>query len=273
MPASWPGDPLDADALPPPVAAHLRRFRDQTPGARVVLLRRSFRAVAAPRFFLARTAERGADLREWPLAASEDLLALDLAAAAAGDGGVPVDEPLLLVCTHGRHDRCCARWGNPFYRSLAARVGDAAWQCSHIGGDRFAANLLWLPWGVFYGRLEATDLDRLVAACARREVLLDRYRGRACHPFPVQSAEYFARREWGELAADGLRLLGRRRGEDGRWAVRLAGRDGRVARVEVARRASPYCLAPTCGTRTERPVPLHDLLSFEELAAREQEPP
>ena len=37
------------------------------------------------------------------------------------EGWAVVDEPLFLVCTHGRHDRCCALRGRPVAAALAAR--------------------------------------------------------------------------------------------------------------------------------------------------------
>ena len=30
----------------------------------------------------------------------------------------------ILVCTHGSHDRCCARYGNPFYAQATALVSE-----------------------------------------------------------------------------------------------------------------------------------------------------
>ena len=57
--------------------------------------------------------------------------------------------PLLLVCTNGRHDACCATFGRPLARDLRHSAGSAdVWECSHIGGDRFAANVVILPEGL-----------------------------------------------------------------------------------------------------------------------------
>jgi hypothetical protein len=69
------------------------------------------------------------------------------------------DEQLALVCTNGRRDLCCARFGTPVYNYLKNEEpgfpGLRAWQSTHMGGHRFAANLLWLPQGVLYGRVDA----------------------------------------------------------------------------------------------------------------------
>lgn len=63
-----------------------------------------------------------------------------------------------FVCTHGRHDKCCAKFGQQFYRALRelvadSRKGDEVWESSHLGGHRFAATLLEFPSGRMFGRL------------------------------------------------------------------------------------------------------------------------
>jgi hypothetical protein len=96
------------------------------------------------------------DGRRWlerlPAAALADL---DLEAVAAGrpGHGRPVDGPLLAVCTNGTVDRCCAVRGRPLAAALAAAHPERTWEVSHLGGCRFAANLLVLPDGVLHGML------------------------------------------------------------------------------------------------------------------------
>jgi hypothetical protein len=93
-----------------------------------------------------------------------------------GDAGPPIAGPLALVCTDGRHDRCCGKLG----RSLAAALGGSleVAEASHLGGHRLAANCLVLPTGRLYGRVTAADVPGLVAAVRRGEVYLPCYRGR-----------------------------------------------------------------------------------------------
>src|SRR5436305_611833 len=53
-----------------------------------------------------------------------DLGKLDLAVLPRGGApgfGEPVRDRLLLVCTHGKRDACCARYGSPVARELAGR--------------------------------------------------------------------------------------------------------------------------------------------------------
>jgi hypothetical protein len=61
---------------------------------------------------------------------------------SGSDPGEVSEEPIYLVCTHGRHDACCAVRGRPVAAALAAAYPERTWECSHIGGDRFAANVV-----------------------------------------------------------------------------------------------------------------------------------
>jgi hypothetical protein len=74
------------------------------------------------------------------------------------------DARLACVCTHGRHDVCCAEQGRPIARSLERSHPDVTWEISHIGGDRFAGNLLLLPHGLYYGRVTADSATTVVSA-------------------------------------------------------------------------------------------------------------
>jgi hypothetical protein len=69
----------------------------------------------------------------------------DLLVTLEPDAGRPHPEPLLLVCTHGVHDVCCAVQGRPVVAALSQRWPGQTFECSHLGGDRFAPNVLLLP--------------------------------------------------------------------------------------------------------------------------------
>jgi hypothetical protein len=98
--------------------------------------------------------------------------------------------PLLLVCTHGKHDACCAKYGVPLYEAIREVVDDSwVWQSSHVGGDRFAGNLVCLPDGLYYGRVSPGDAWTVIDEHLGGRIQLDFYRGRSCYPFHVQAAE------------------------------------------------------------------------------------
>ena len=113
--------------------------------------------------------------------------------------------PLLLVCTHGRREACCARYGRPVALALAARFGPAVWETTHVGGDRFAANLVLLPQGAYFGRLDPDRAVRVAERALAGELDLDAYRGTAGRSEAAQNAEWRLRRALGERRIDAVR--------------------------------------------------------------------
>ena len=109
----------------------------------------------------------------------------------------PYDEPLLMVCTNGRRDRCCSELGRPVTAALAARWPEATWETTHLGGHRFAGTLLALPSGVALGRLTAADAVPACADLLSGSLPLDVVRGRAGLSGAAQTAELAARRAHG----------------------------------------------------------------------------
>ena len=118
--------------------------------------------------------------------------------AGGPDGWAPWDQPLTLVCTHGRHDSCCATFGRPTIRHLReSRWADSAWETSHVGGDRFAANLVLLPDSLYFGRCDPESAEAVLEAHGDGRIHLPNYRGRSTLGFTQQAAEYFVRTEVG----------------------------------------------------------------------------
>ncbi len=104
--------------------------------------------------------------------------------------GRPVGAPLFLVCAHGRRDVCCARLGGPLARALAARHPGQVWETTHVGGHRYAANLVILPHGLYYGPVDEDFAAAAIAAYQHGEITPARYRGRAGQPRDQQVTSY-----------------------------------------------------------------------------------
>jgi hypothetical protein len=121
--------------------------------------------------------------------------------------GRPVPEPLWLVCTHGKRDRCCATYGRPIADALAALHGDAVWEVSHVGGHRFAGNLVTLPDGAVYGSLQVAEALEVVALHRAGRYDLAHLRGRSALPRPAQAAEILALAELGVDRRDAVRII------------------------------------------------------------------
>lgn len=261
---AWGADALRARLVPPAVSAHLAELEKQHRVRPLVIRRQGSRAQSSGgiNVFVACTAPDDPWLEHAVLDDFEGLLDLDLSGVAAGrrPGLDRHDEPLFCVCTHGRHDACCAERGRPVWEALNRAAPEDSWQVSHIGGDRFAANVLVLPEGLYYGRVQATDAARLVTAHRRGTLLLDHLRGRSAYPFAVQAAEAFLRRALGVAELDRVRVVRQRR--DGSETEATFVCDGTTRRVRV--RAAPGPTRQlTCRARASgRPI-THQLVSLE----------
>jgi (2Fe-2S) ferredoxin len=113
--------------------------------------------------------------------------------------GERVEGPLYLVCTNGRRDVCCGLAGRELARALAPELGERLWETSHVGGHRFAPNLVCLPEGLVYGRLDAEAARRVVAAHRDGRIVLEHLRGRTALEPEAQAMDFFARHETGRL--------------------------------------------------------------------------
>ncbi|MDQ3540645.1 MAG: sucrase ferredoxin, partial [Chloroflexota bacterium] len=97
----------------------------------------------------------------------------------------------IFVCTHGAIDACCATFGYPIYRLLRQMARNPehrlrVWRCTHFGGHRFAATVLDMPEGRYWGHLDARDLGPLIRRDQPVAELCHRYRGWAALPDPLQ---------------------------------------------------------------------------------------
>lgn len=101
----------------------------------------------------------------------------------------------ILVCTHGSHDRCCARYGKPFYYQALATVEKLSltdvrvWQCTHFGGHRFAPTAIDLPSGRWYGRLDESAFTSILTCTGDLDCLNRVYRGWGFLPNVAQVLE------------------------------------------------------------------------------------
>jgi hypothetical protein len=153
----------------------------------------------------------------------------------------------VLVCTHGRRDRCCGSSGTELSAELMAQplplgARTRVWRTSHTGGHRFAPTAIILPEGTAWGYLDSATLRAVVERDQPPGDLLAHYRG--CAGLPSASVQAVER---AVIAATGWDLLDRpRHGHqtaDGQVRFTVEGRPGAVppvaitweAQVDVAR--------------------------------------
>lgn len=239
--------------LPDSVKAHLATHQN----VKVLLARRHRRAHRTPQYgmFLA-FPERGLLLvasYEHP----EELTQLDLDAVSRGEAPdwTELAGPLYGVCTHGRHDACCAEKGRPVAAALSASHPAQTWEISHMGGDRFAANMVVLPEGLYYGRMEPGSASQVAFLHEQGRVDIERLRGRSSYPMQVQYAEIALRRHLEDDRLEALPLV-RRRG-----ATSVFLRDG-VEWAVTVRRVFRGEAQLTCSVERLSPLPVFEVLSI-----------
>jgi hypothetical protein len=224
----WARDALSGSGLSDQVKSHLRDQVRSVPHGRLLFVRRPDRRGRPELVAFTATSRPGETaVTRTEFEAYDDLRGLDLLA------GAKARHPLFLVCTHGKHDPCCARYGRPLYEALRDELEpDWAWQVSHIGGDRFAGNLICLPEGLYYGRVDRETAGAVLDEHLARRISIANYRGRSIFTFPVQAAERRIREQKGLLGIDDLSLQRVERENGSLRVVFAAGAETHALRVD-----------------------------------------
>jgi hypothetical protein len=177
-----------------------------------------------------------------------------------GSAGTLSDEPLVAICAHGKHDQCCAVRGRKATTLIAERYPEATWECSHLGGDRFAATMIVLPHGLFYGRVDlAEDPAGIITRYTEGRVEPRHLRGRSSYPAEVQVAQHHARATLGDDRIDAFAPLDVVEA-DGLVEVTLEGPREPI-RV-LLRESYSEPIFTMCQARTPGPVKQWELVEF-----------
>lgn len=221
-PGPWGRHILTDAGLDRAVARELGRWAQRTAG-RVVLIRRPTvrrgdSSTGPRRWFLADSRLGREEIRAGQFDGEADLL--DVLRDPAP--GTPTAEPVYLVCTHGRHDVCCAVRGRAVAGAFAAEYPQRVWECSHVGGDRFAANVVLLPHGLYHGHVPPASACELARAYDLGRLSLRWLRGRSALPAPIQAAQHYVRTATGERGVASYPPLTCENSGPDEWTVELA---------------------------------------------------
>jgi hypothetical protein len=256
----WAPKIRDTEALPSQLRQALGTIEEQLPQVRPMLIRRPKTdgqtchriAVVSPRDKEGTWEVKRENLASVNASALVQVLA---GKAAPPEDAAPLTRPLWLVCTHGRRDRCCARLGVPFWDAMNQVTEADVWQCSHLGGHRFAATAVHLPSGLCYGRLEPSEARALTMAHAQGEVYrLDRLRGRTNLSRPAQAAEILLRERLGAMHLNAFQHQETTERPNGGWTVHFTDTAGRVHTVHVHKPTPGPTIQPSCAKPKMAPV-------------------
>ena len=253
----WGAKAFDESALSPALKEHLNRALKTIPRARLLFIKQDRTAGRALTVFVVRCRETNPSIVRLNIKNHDELLGIDLASISEsmGDTAAMPDSPLYLICTHGRRDKCCAKFGYPLYKALKKYAGNPVWQSSHVGGDRFAANLVCFPHGLFYAHVTEEAGVNVIDEYGQRRLVLDKYRGRACYSHPAQAAEFFIRSEAAINGLDDLRYLDYEPVEKRAWRVQFASTvDGRIHEAKIRGVMSEFQSYVTCHSTEEKSV-------------------
>lgn len=109
------------------------------------------------------------------------------------------DAPWLCICTNGRRDPCCAEAGRALIDATAHLAG--VWECSHLGGHRFAPTALDIASGYCLGRLDLAAVEQLRKGPG---IPLPTARGRTSLSPAAQVADLHVRAELGSDLPDAV---------------------------------------------------------------------
>lgn len=250
--APWRRKATDDNDLPQSVQAWLEAQVAALPFARVQFIRQLGRPAEGLSFYVVQPHEEGGQAYRFRFKDYEDLLDINLAAPLAGEGAQAgwelVTEPLLLVCTNARRDRCCGLYGAALYRALANAAGVSVWQTTHLGGHRFAPVVLSLPDSYMYGRLLPEEAPAFLDTLHQGKVALSYLRGRTLYGDVVQAAELLLRQDTGETAQNAYRWMMSGQLAEGNWLVQFQERQsGHLYHLQLQRTANEEQIYASCG--------------------------
>lgn len=227
----WPPNGFDGLSLEAGTKA-LVSSAARAAGARILLVRRPGpRPRHGPkRWAVVRYHSSGAHQQLWGAwEQEEDLAGIASALESPGSLGLP---PVILVCAHGRHDPCCAVRGRPVGLALSERWPELVWECSHVGGDRFAANVVVAPDGVYYGGLDAESSVTVMEAHLAGRIHSEYLRGYSDLSSPQQVAVAAVLERFGPAGRHDYEVTEALH-EGERWRIRIAGKPPYPADIDV----------------------------------------
>ena len=272
--ATWHAKAVTDNELPAPVQDWLAETLAAIPGSRLLFIRRE--GGPSPdglHLFVIDGDDVETEQYRFLLSDYEALLELDIPALLASPGAhdsAQWDEPIYAVCTNGRRDNCCAKFGRPVYQALAQARPEQTWQCTHIGGHRYSGTMMVFPAGICYGRLDPDNVVAVAAAHERGEFDLDHLRGRSCYPAEAQVAEYYLRQSTGRTGLEDYMLIDASQPAHNEWLITFGDRqDNQLHDIWLRMRPHARRIVKSCGAAGDIEVTVYDLVAWEAVSPQD----
>lgn len=258
---AWTDKAFLDSKIPEDVKKRINLNLETIPNSRLQLIKRHDNSGDMLKFYVAKSDELGPRLYEFDFISYEELLGLDIDEILEGTANLR-EVPLFLVCTNGAYDKCCGRYGAPVYKEIANHENNyKAWQCTHLGGHRFAANLLHLPYGIYYGRVRDFGVHKLIEGSKNLRIDLEHYRGRSCYCKDAQAAEYFLRNVTGKTEISAFQFKEAKNSGKERFIVEfISNSDGKNHLIHVQKDKSAMFNYTSCGDIEQSPIAQYRLI-------------
>lgn len=258
---AWTDKAFLDSKIPEDVKKRVNLILETIPNSRLQLIRRHGDSGGTLKFHVAKSDELEPKLFEFGLKNYEELLDLDINEILEGNSNLR-EEPLFLVCTNGAYDKCCGKYGVSVYLEAAKNEnGFLIWQTTHLGGHRFAANVLFLPSGIYYGRGRKENINELIERSMSKNIELAHYRGRSCYSKDVQAAEYFLRNLTGEPEISAFRFKEAKNESKEKLVFEFASKsDGKNHIVHIQKEKSAMFNYTSCADDEKSPIAHYSLI-------------
>lgn len=263
---AWTDNAFRDSKIPEDVKKQINVGLETIPNSRLQLIKRGSNSGDTLKFYVAKSDESEPKLFEFDFKSYEELLGLDINKVLEGNSHLR-KEPLVLVCTNGAYDKCCGKYGFSVYLEAAKNEnGFIAWQTTHLGGHRFAANVLFLPYGIYYGRVSKENINDFIECSMIKNIDLAHYRGRSCYNKDVQAAEYFLRTKTGIKEISGFSFISLKNLDKENSIIEFVSQsDEKAYYVHIKKNKEAFTNYTSCKDQEKSPITQYGLIDYKLL--------
>lgn len=174
-------------------------------------------------------------------------------------------EDLYLVCTNGKKDKCCSKFGIPIFKELT-KYSSHVWECTHVGGDRFAPNVIHLPYYHFYGHLTTSIIADFYTQTFNGLIYLPNYRGRSVYKTIEQAAEYFLRSKTSDYVSTSINKIDVKQDINDIFSANISLRNNKKGYlIKLRKFLTDEKFFLTCDSQTQKQKTQYEMLSIENI--------